>query len=64
MTAQESPMQQIDSTKSLLYGAVMMLILFISSCEFGINPSELTELDTEHTRQALPALSQSSNTKH
>jgi len=30
-------MQQIGNTKSLFYGAIMIIIFMISSCEFGFN---------------------------
>ena len=33
-------MQQIGNTKSILYGAIMMIIFMISSCEFGVTGAE------------------------
>jgi len=30
-------MQQIGNTKSIFYGAIMIIIFMISSCEFGFN---------------------------
>lgn len=35
-------MEQLGTTKSVFYGAVMIIILMISSCEFGINDTDMS----------------------
>lgn len=37
-------MQQIGTTKSLLYGAIMIIIFAISSCEFGANDTDVSSV--------------------
>lgn len=42
-------MQEIGQTKSLFYGAVIMLIFMFSSCEFGVlnqNANANTNINT------------------
>ncbi|MDH5423685.1 MAG: hypothetical protein OEY29_01670 [Gammaproteobacteria bacterium] len=35
-------MQQIATSKSVLYGIIMTVILMVSSCEFNITTSDVT----------------------
>ena len=45
-------MQQIGTTKSLFYGAVMIIIFMISSCEFGFTGTDISEKSSKISKLA------------
>jgi len=45
-------MQQIGTTKSLFYGAVMVIIFMISSCEFGLTGSDISQKSPQISKLA------------
>jgi len=53
-------MQQIGNTKSLLYGAIMIIIFMISSCEFGFNTPN-TSLNNINAPEKYTSVSPSKN---
>jgi len=44
-------MQQIGTTKSLFYGAIMVIIFIISSCEFGLSGTDVTKKSSKISEQ-------------
>jgi len=45
-------MQQIGTTKSLFYGAILVIIFMISSCEFGLTDTDISEKSPKTSKLA------------